>query len=106
MFPKIMVPPKSSILIGFSIKNHAFGGTTIFGNTHIYMWFNDPIFQMKVKQAGWSTQICKAGRLAAEKLCRHGIFKMSGSRKSLPIMEASQKNSDVTGHGEDVGKSF
>ena len=27
--------PKSSILIGFSITNHPFGGTTIFGNTHI-----------------------------------------------------------------------
>ena len=27
--------PKSSILIGFSIINHPFWGTTIFGNTHI-----------------------------------------------------------------------
>ena len=27
--------PKSSILIGFSIINHPFGGTPIFGNTHI-----------------------------------------------------------------------
>ena len=27
--------PKSSILIGFSIINHPFGGTIIFGNTHI-----------------------------------------------------------------------
>ena len=26
---------KSSILIGFSIINHPFWGTTIFGNTHI-----------------------------------------------------------------------
>ena len=29
--------PKSSILIGFSIINHPFWGTTIFGNTHIKM---------------------------------------------------------------------
>ena len=31
--------PKSSILIGFSIINHPFGGknTTIFGNTHIHI---------------------------------------------------------------------
>ena len=29
--------PKSSILIGFSIINHPFWGTIIFGNTHIYM---------------------------------------------------------------------
>jgi len=27
--------PKSSILIGFSIINHPFWGTTIFGNIHI-----------------------------------------------------------------------
>ena len=28
--------PKSSILIGFSIINHPFWGTSILGNTHIY----------------------------------------------------------------------
>ena len=32
--------PKSSILIGFSIINHPFWGTPIFGNTHIYCWWN------------------------------------------------------------------
>ena len=37
MFPKIVgVPPKSSILIGFSIINHPFWGIPIFGNTYIY----------------------------------------------------------------------
>ena len=30
--------PKSSILIGFSIVNHPFWGTPIFGNTHIYIY--------------------------------------------------------------------
>ena len=30
--------PKSSVLIGFSIINHPFWGTTIFGNTHIVGW--------------------------------------------------------------------
>ena len=35
VFPKIVgFPPKSSILIGFSIINHAFWGTPIFGNLH------------------------------------------------------------------------
>ena len=29
--------PKSSILIGFSLINHPFWGTTIFGNTHILL---------------------------------------------------------------------
>ena len=34
--PKIGVgPPKSSILIGFSIINHPFWGTPIFGNTQL-----------------------------------------------------------------------
>ncbi len=32
---KGLKPPKSSILIGFSIINHPFWGTRIFGNTHI-----------------------------------------------------------------------
>ena len=32
VFPKIGVPPKLSLLIGFSIMNHPFWGTTIFGN--------------------------------------------------------------------------
>ena len=35
-FRKIVgFPPKSSILIGFSIASHPFWGTPIFGNTHI-----------------------------------------------------------------------
>ena len=28
---------KSSILIGFSIINHPFWGTPVFGNTHVYL---------------------------------------------------------------------
>ena len=35
VFPKIGVPPNHPILIGFSIINHPFWGTIIFGNTHI-----------------------------------------------------------------------
>ena len=38
MFPKMVgFPPKSSILIGFSIINHPFWGTPIFGNIHILL---------------------------------------------------------------------
>ena len=39
--PKIGVftPPKSSILIRISIINHPFWDTTIFGNTHIYIYY-------------------------------------------------------------------
>ena len=36
MFPKIVVPPNHPILIGFSIINHPFWGTLIFGNTPIH----------------------------------------------------------------------
>ena len=38
VFPKIRGTPKSSILIGFSIINHPFWGTPIFGNTHMFHW--------------------------------------------------------------------
>ena len=38
VFPKKRVPPKSSILIGFSIINHPLWGTPIFGNTHIQIY--------------------------------------------------------------------
>ena len=36
VFPKIGLPPNHPFLIGFSIINHPFWGTTIFGNTHMY----------------------------------------------------------------------
>ena len=52
MFPKIVgFPPKSSILIGISIINHPFWGTTIFGNIQ---WRNLEIWNLhqdKVHQA-------------------------------------------------------
>ena len=38
MFPKIVVWPKSSILIGYSFINHPFWGTPILGNIHIKSW--------------------------------------------------------------------
>ena len=37
VFPKIGVPPKHFNRIGFSIINHPFWGTSIFGNTHIFL---------------------------------------------------------------------
>jgi len=36
--------PKSSILIRFSIINHPFWGTPIFGNTHIFVLFVAGLF--------------------------------------------------------------
>ena len=38
--------PKSSILIGFSIINHPFWGTPIFGNTHLFYCFF--LFRLKI----------------------------------------------------------
>jgi len=37
--------PKSSILIGFSIVNHLFWGTPIFGNTHMAQEFAEELLE-------------------------------------------------------------
>ena len=39
VFPKIGIPPNHPFLIGFSIINHPFWGTPIFGNTHMVSCF-------------------------------------------------------------------
>ena len=51
VFPKIMVPPKSAILIGFSIISHPFWGTPIFGNIQMFKK-DDPVFQAYVGHVG------------------------------------------------------
>ena len=38
--------PQSSMLIGISILNHPFWGTTIFGNSHIYVIRNFLIYTL------------------------------------------------------------
>ena len=43
--------PKSSIFIGFSIINHPFWGTTIFGNTHMVYIFK--AFVVSLRSLGW-----------------------------------------------------
>ena len=40
--------PKSSILIGFSIVNHPFWGTPIFGNTHVEVFMCLSLFVSKL----------------------------------------------------------
>ena len=40
-------PPKSSILVGFSIINHPFWGTPIFGNTQLTMALSVSVFCIK-----------------------------------------------------------
>ena len=43
--------PKSSILMGFSIINHPFLGTPIFGNTHIVVISQSSLLVRKLKSA-------------------------------------------------------
>ena len=45
-------PPKSSILIGFSIINHPFWGAPIFGNTHIKINSGNKIL-VTLQYTGW-----------------------------------------------------
>ena len=59
MFPKTSGTPKSSTLIGFSIINHPFWGTPIFGNAHMVVGSRFPnieniknITVQKTKKAG------------------------------------------------------
>ena len=51
--------PKSSILVGFSIINHPFWGTPIFGNIHIHVF----LFVLKLPDFGFS-RIRKANLFA------------------------------------------
>ena len=50
--------PKSSILIGFSIINHPFWGTTIFGNTHMCNLMSCQL--LKLPDAEFETGCCEA----------------------------------------------
>ena len=61
-------PPKSSILIGFSIINHPFWGTTIFGNTHTVYIFSDlPPESLEMGFTAWKHLSRKYGQ-------RHRFF--------------------------------
>ena len=76
--------PKSSILIGISIINHPFWGTTIFGNTHIYEctpgqslwpflgWLSDPFKWLLVTSNDRGYKGHESNRLAC--CCYTGIW--------------------------------
>ena len=57
VFPKIVVPPKSSILIGFSIINHPFWGTTILGNTHIIHSPQNCLHRIHLSHVSWDCRL-------------------------------------------------
>ena len=52
-------PPKSSILIGFSIISHPFWGTPILGNTHLRSLFLQGLYIFKLPQFGGDQTWCK-----------------------------------------------
>ena len=49
--------PKSSILIGFSIINHPFWGTPIFGNTHLALLCRK-CMKSAIEDLGWMWMGC------------------------------------------------
>ena len=57
MFPKIVVPPNHQLLIGFSIINHPFWGTPIFGNTHFWNQCNNRSSVIKWEFETWRNDI-------------------------------------------------
>ncbi len=73
--------PKSSILIGFSMINHPFWGTPIFGNIHIYL---DPPFGVP---NGW-------GRVPLSNPLRASGFKhylLEGTGRYTMYLKCSQQ---------------
>ena len=63
VFPKIMVPPNHPILIGFSMINHPFGGTPIFGNTHMGWLLRVPNHKARWHCAAGSSSITGGERV-------------------------------------------
>ncbi len=76
VFPKIMVPPKSSILIGFSMINHPFWGSNppIFGSTPIYYSYQTRRYD------GMTGHLhsLRLGRWESQRLAMGGFFGATG----------------------------
>jgi len=84
------VPPKSSILIGFSVINHPFWGTLIFGNTHI-VWKKTSPFNYGILVCSH----CTAAKLVRAKwMCPLPVFSQTTDlSKLLPPQPATQMTS-------------
>ena len=78
--------PKSSILIGFSIINHPFWGTPIFGNTHVDLkqnWFS--VEKVRPLKCGDPPQFCgEVPELSAEKRFSDNKMQAVASKPLLP----------------------
>ena len=97
VFPKIMGTPKTSILIGFSIINHPFGDTPVFGNTHILVLDRPDPYLLLGK---WRTRQhrcptppgAKGHHLANQKKCTIGREKTTQSSHTLALFWSPKKN--------------
>ena len=76
--------PKSSILIGFSITNHPFWGTPIFGNTHI-----PPTFHKKLQ---WLSQFGESSDCPLHQKLRVFFF----GRRNTPNLTKSPLTESMT----------
>ena len=87
--------PKSSILIGFSIINHPFWGTPIFGNTHMFpnqTW-------LRLDRNAWSAddiQRCKTGALMMSPGWCGDTLQVAGVFCHLCLLEVLSLFSDIS----------
>ena len=73
--PKMVgFPPKSSILIGFSITNHPFWGTPIFGNPHIPKKVGAQVFFVKI--SSMTEADVQASKQAQKRHGTQGVYTM------------------------------
>ena len=77
--------PKSSILIGFSIINHPFGDTTIFGNTYIYIYLGACLQGCELCQLAVGNTFDSASWLEQTSGHQWVSFDMSALKKKRPI---------------------
>ena len=84
--------PRSSILIGFSIINHPFWGTTIFGNTHMYsgyqrrsfIWESNRTFQKSTSILNGGSFWMMINPLLLKKVVRKPTYKRWWLEVGLP----------------------
>ena len=81
MFPNMRGTPKSSILIGMSIINHPFWGTTIVGNPHILFGI------ASINRISWCKWCCQSRSQL--------VNVVNGCRRSIPKIWQQQKNCGV-----------
>ena len=77
--------PQSSILIGFSIINHPFRGTSIFGNTHIYLRIQAEKRFRKPLHPQWP-RFPTAVRMSSAKRRRKGLQPRRPRRPGRPLI--------------------